>query len=334
MSGSGTEAVHRQTSRRKRRRWWCIAAAAALLTAGELVARFQYGLGDPPLLMRDPTIEYLARPSMTYHRFGNLVHYNQYSMRCEEFPARKSSLDELRVLLIGDSIINGGGWTDQSDLATTRLQHMLADHLHRPVVVANISAASWGPPNQLAYLDKFGWFDADIAILVVGSEDYGDVPHFGPLGPDAPEHRPVLALQEVFLRYVPQLVDYELKQIGLKAPAAPEPPPSPADIDASIFAMSRIIDQARERGIRIALAFHQERTEILANSPKLGYNALHAAAAKRDVPMIELRDAFAAAILNNHEPFRDWVHPNAYGQSLIADACFDWINKALSPQRP
>src|SRR5437588_12857800 len=73
----------------------------SLLIAGELVARFYLGLGDPPLSMFDPDMEYRAKPSMSYRRFGNHIHYNAYSMRSEDFPEHKSSPQELRVMIFG-----------------------------------------------------------------------------------------------------------------------------------------------------------------------------------------------------------------------------------------
>jgi len=44
--------------------------------------------------------------------------------------------------------------------------------LGRPVVVGNASAKSWGPPNELAYLQHFGTLDADVVILELSSHDY------------------------------------------------------------------------------------------------------------------------------------------------------------------
>ena len=68
-------------------------------------------------------------------------------------------------------------------MATTRLENKLAESLDRPVLVANIAAGSWGPPNILAYLRRFSFFDADVVVIVLNSPDYADAPTFEPLGP-------------------------------------------------------------------------------------------------------------------------------------------------------
>src|SRR5438105_1555304 len=122
-----------------KRRWgrrlaWLAAAIVVLLMAGELVARFYYGLGDPPLSMADPDMEYRFQPDKTYHRFGHEIHYNAYSQRADDFPPHKTQPNETRVMVIGDSIINGGALTDQSQTITALLQRRLTDELHRPVI--------------------------------------------------------------------------------------------------------------------------------------------------------------------------------------------------------
>src|SRR5437870_452589 len=90
-----------------------------LILAGlELFCRFYLGLGDPPLMRADPEIEYLFVGPRTYHRFGNIISYNRFSMRSREFDARRKDPRELRVIVAGDSVINGGAPTDQKDLAT------------------------------------------------------------------------------------------------------------------------------------------------------------------------------------------------------------------------
>src|SRR6266702_2037741 len=126
---------------------WLLITALALLVGGELFARYYLGLGDPPLSQTHPTIEYLFKPNQKVHPFGNLFRTNRYGMLSDDFPPQKSTAGEL---------------PDQSHLATTYLQQVLAKELRRPVIIGNISAGSWGPPNELAYMHQFGLLDADI----------------------------------------------------------------------------------------------------------------------------------------------------------------------------
>jgi len=72
----------------------------------EAYARLGLGLGDPPLTVRDPKIDYMFKPNSVYHRFGNLVSYNSYAMRSSEPPAGQA-----HVLVFSDSVMNGGALT-------------------------------------------------------------------------------------------------------------------------------------------------------------------------------------------------------------------------------
>src|ERR1700685_355224 len=78
------------------------------LLSAELLCRFAIGLGDPPLYQADGQMEYLLQPSRTYYRFHHRFSVNQYGMRADNFPPKKSSPNELRVMVVGDSIIYGG----------------------------------------------------------------------------------------------------------------------------------------------------------------------------------------------------------------------------------
>jgi lysophospholipase L1-like esterase len=313
------------STRRKRRKKGCLLWLSVLvfllLVAAELVARFKYDLGDPPLFVADPEIEYVYKPSSSYHRFGNEIRFNAWSMRSDEFAQRKSDPDELRIMVLGDSVINGGAWTDQADIATEVLRRSLQSKLNRPVTVGNVSAGSWGPPNLLAYIEKFGFFDADAIIIVLGSEDYGDAPNFAPLGGDKPTRTPALAIEEVLTRYVPALVKWVFQEPG--PPKAYSP--TLEETDSSTSALRRIIDLAREENIPIAVGLHKERSELTGSGAKPGYLRFKELLENRRVPVIELGPPLAQAINAGQEPYRDWVHPNALGQKLIAEAIEKWI---------
>src|SRR5438105_9169328 len=66
-----------------------------LLGIGEMVSRFVLGLGDPPLYVADNEIQYYNLPARTYHRFGNTIAINAFSMRSPDFPAHKNDPREL-----------------------------------------------------------------------------------------------------------------------------------------------------------------------------------------------------------------------------------------------
>ena len=99
-----------------------VGVSLTLLATGELFTRFVLGLGTPPLSVAHPKIEYLFQPSQDVWRFHNHVHINAWSMRSEDFPRGKVTPREFRILMLGDSIINGGNLTDDSELASHLLK--------------------------------------------------------------------------------------------------------------------------------------------------------------------------------------------------------------------
>lgn len=274
--------------------------------AAELTARFAIGLGDPPLYVTDPEIEYLLAPSQDCRRFGNRILVNRYSMRSEDFPPHKTGPREVRVLVVGDSVVNGGNPTDHAALATTRLGPALAADLGRPVVVGNVSAGSWGPPNQLAYLTKFGLFDADVVAFVWNHEDWEDVPTFGPLHPlHQPTRKPVSAAWEGIDRYLlPRLI------------GAPPWPAGPGGSIGAGAAVEAVVRLARAGGCRPVAILHWSRPELAAGQPKPGLSSLREAAERAGVPVYDDADALRTA---EGPPFRDDIHLNEVGQRALAE---------------
>jgi hypothetical protein len=299
-----------------------------------LFARFYLGLGDPPLSQADPEIEYLFKPNQACRRFGNRIKYNQYSMRSEEFAAHKARADELRVLVVGDSVVNGGALTDQSELATTLLEQRLASDLKRPVVVGNISAGSWGPPNELAYLKRYGLFDADVLVIVLSSHDYADVPTFEPVvgvNPGYPDHKPLLALSDGFERYVlPRLKGTTTANEGWVAANGPA---KAADVEACMTALREMIAMARAGGARVIVAQHLERSETLA-APQPGHEAIAREARRDGVTPVELAPGFDAARRGGEDPYRDAIHPSAAGQRAMAQILADAIEELIGGSAP
>ncbi len=291
------------------------------LAAAEIWARLALGLGNPPLWRADPEIEYLPLPSRRYVRFGNVVAFNAWSMRSRDFPQRKVDPLELRVLVVGDSIVNGGAYTDQTALATTILEGALAAELRRPVVVGNVSAGSWGPPNQLAYLRRFGLFDADVVVLVLNSPDYADAPQFRPLGPYMPVRPPLVALSELWLKYL----DRYLKK---RAAAGQPRDVRPEDVRACLAGLRQMVGLARAGGAAVVLAQYLKQEEI-EGAPEEGHRAIGAVAAELGIVPVQLGCAFREALRAGRRPYRDGYHPGDEGQRVLAEALLGPVLEAV-----
>ncbi|MBN8598875.1 MAG: SGNH/GDSL hydrolase family protein [Planctomycetes bacterium] len=298
----------------------CSLALAAFIGT-EFVARFVLGLGDPPLFVADPKIEYLNKPGH-YHRFGHIVHVNQWSMRSPDFPQSKASPNELRVLVIGDSVVNGGAKLDNSQVATDLFARDLATASGRPVIVGNISAGSWGPQNELAYLEKFGTFDADAAIVVWSSHDAWDIPGFGPFAIDQPTEKPILASYEAFRRYaIPMIVP----------PSSESPAHSPQDVEKGVSSARKLLELIQSKNIPVAVILHKTQKEL--NGAELeGDRALAGVAESLGVPVFQTASLFAPAVRSGRSVFFDDIHPNAEGNRLLADLYLRVAADLLAPQ--
>jgi lysophospholipase L1-like esterase len=177
----------------------------------ELGLRWFLGFGNPLIYVPDDQVGYLLAPNQNTRRFGNRIVINQYSMRSPELETPRPP-STLRVLLLGDSIANGGWWTDQnktiSALLQTELQQFLqtkeAQAIFNQVEVLNASANSWGPRNELAYLQRFGHFEAQAIVLLINTDDlFATAPSAAPVGRDRnyPAQKPSLAVVELYSRY-------------------------------------------------------------------------------------------------------------------------------------
>jgi hypothetical protein len=298
------------------------ALAAVGLAIAEVICQFGIGLGDPPLYQADSTMEYVLQPSKTYYRFHNKFSVNRYSMRADDFPPHKSSADELRVIVIGDSIIYGGVRIDQSEIDTEILKRDLAREFGRPVVVGNASAKSWGPPNELAYLKRFGTLDADVVVLELSSHDYADAPTFEPvvgISAEYPDKKPLSALTDLFSSYLlPRYLHVGATPTGVDKTMI-SAAQSEQDIAECRNAEREFFRFARGSHAKVALAQHLSLPE-LTGPYQTGYYANQAVAKGENVSYVDDADGLRSQLKSGSSPFypRDLLHLNHIGQPLLA----------------
>ncbi|MBY0263407.1 MAG: SGNH/GDSL hydrolase family protein [Phycisphaerales bacterium] len=324
MSEAATSSVRSRPRRRIGRLLGVIAVLGLLGIAGaEIGARVVLGLGDPPLYVLDPEVEYLLKPSQDRRPLGNRFFVNSRSMRAEEFPDNKASADELRVLVIGDSIVNGGVKIDQAALATERLGPMLRDRLKRPVVVGNASAGSWGPPNELGYLKKFGVMRADVVVLVLNSGDVEDVPGLEAIGPQWPRHTPALALLEIGERKLPGVFGRLTGNAAAGPPAhRPDPVADRALVRESIVTIARVV---RAAGAKPVAVLYWAQADLRSpTQPAL--ETLRTFLAEAGMPVLETRERFEGrdGLMQG-----DGVHPTPEGQAALAEVLLAEVERAM-----
>ncbi|WP_392535925.1 SGNH/GDSL hydrolase family protein [Nostoc sp. C117] len=184
-----------------------VVVVVGLFLVLEVGLRSLFGFGNPLIYVGDDQIGYLLAPNQRTRRFGNRIEINEYSMRGSPITQTRPS-STLRVLLLGDSIANGGWWTDQDKTISSLMMHSLASLTNRnyqQAQVLNASANSWGPRNELAYLEKFSDFNAQVTVLLINTDDlFATAPTSLPVGRDRnyPDSKPALALEEVWQRYI------------------------------------------------------------------------------------------------------------------------------------
>ncbi len=195
-----------------------LAVTAGLLVATEALLRVLFGFGNPLIYIADAECGYLLAPNQRVRRLGNRIEINEYSMRTGAI-APLPAIETLRVLLLGDSVANGGWWTDQTDtiseimarqlrlkirnLATNAQLHSKVNYSQ--VEVLNCSANSWGPRNQLAYIKRFGLFGAKAVVLLLNTDDlFTSAPCSEVVGRDRayPDRKPLMAIGQLLNRYL------------------------------------------------------------------------------------------------------------------------------------
>lgn len=283
----------------------------------EVFLRLAFGFGDPLLYVSDRQIGYLLAPNQTVRRLGNRIQINEYSMRNSAIAATRPDLT-LRVLMIGDSIVNGGWWTDQNDT----LSETLAAYLNafKPSVeVLNASANSWSPRNELAYLQRFGLFQAQILVLVINTDDlFATAPTSLAVGHDRnyPDRKPPLALAEVISRYLlptPPMSD------ALKAVQAEGGDRVGIVLDA-IRQIDHLTRQNKARFLLVMTPLLRELEQAPRDYELVARQRLSAFAQIESIQYIDFLTVFNAEIKTPKDVYHDHIHLNPIGNKWVSES--------------
>ncbi|MCH2231890.1 MAG: hypothetical protein MK105_16260 [Crocinitomicaceae bacterium] len=166
----------------------------------EFILRFGVDMGKKALYIENENCEYHLVPNQDFSRFHNNYSTNEYGMRSHK--VLKS--DKKRILLIGDSVINGGSRIDQEELVSYKLEEQLRSDYGDNVSVYNISAGSWGPENAYQFLINNVDFSYDVAILIFSSHDFNDNMHHRTVVGEQiawPNQHPMTAITDAFGNY-------------------------------------------------------------------------------------------------------------------------------------
>ena len=301
----------------KRKHLWLVVGLPVTFIVLEAISRCVLGLGNPPLSITHPTIEYMFKPNSTYKRFGNTYRVNAYGMRSDEMGSKREK-EEVRILVLGDSVPNGGNLTDQHELATELIKKELEASLRVPVVIGNISAGTWSPQNLLAYLEEYGTFDAEVAVVVLNKGDLHDFPTFSPLNPNThPVKRPATAIGELWSRYI----FARLKKSFLKTRKSPDPEIAHDARKTCLPELQAITELLKRNHCQVFLLYHPSRDEIQPDgspSPHEAFLLVKQFSEQHAISLLSLFERYGVGIAEGMPLFRDIYHPTAAGQTLIA----------------
>ncbi|MDA0208800.1 SGNH/GDSL hydrolase family protein [Desertifilum sp. FACHB-868] len=321
-------------------KYWVPLGGIATVAATELTLRLAFGLGNPALLQADPEIGYYFQPNQEILRFGKHIRYNQYAQRSDPITLERSP-GTLRILMTGDSVLNGGNPTDQPQTITELFKSRLQSAGYSAEVL-NASAGSWAIGNQLAYLTQFGLFNSDAVILQIGTHDLlqptstsqavGRSPYF-------PNRTPKSAIAEAWSRYFWPNASATLH---LSIPKGEYPPPAPAEpqkqFEENMILLAEIISLVRSQNIPVFVLFTPDRQDLVPNYQTPPYKP----------EFFKLLEAWQVPAIDSHAHwsnlptpqvegyFRDIVHLNEQGNQAIADLLFQKIcvNPSLLPCQP
>ena len=291
------------------RRGYAVVGLFATLLLAEVVLRWGVGLGDPPIAILDPELEYRLKPGV-YHRWGNRIEINEIGLRGR--PVVPEALPGTRrVLLVGDSVVYGNHRLDQSETIAAGI----TAKANCPTETISVAVSSWGPPNQAAFLARHGTLNADAAVIVVSSHDLRDVPTNDPNILPYRLRAPWTAIEDAATAV--------LERIRLSSAM-----PQHSGIDREAIATAALDDmllQLRDAGIATTVIFHPTLSEREQLTSPRSAGRLAEMAKRRDARFADASKAFDA-----EGAYQDNIHPNELGAARFAEMILDLLPCGLS----
>lgn len=295
-----------------------LVALLGLAVALEIAARAK-GFGDPPLYASDPHCNYAIKPNQDLNRFGSRIRINRWGMRSEDLPDVPGA-GTLRVLFLGDSVMNGTPKTTQAQT----IPYLVAAQLGPGIETLNPSCGGWAPANELAWLESRGLYSSQVLVIGINDTDL-----YQPMAPDItdtypgyPRRRPLLALQELLFRYLlPRLLGTTPKG----DPGTWDNLPAPELAAASRAAVLAQITLAQSGGAKAIVLLTRENA-ALKQTPGIEEmrSQMEAAVSALGVPFVDCNIGPA--------DYRDAFHPNEAGYENIAAQIAPFIRAARGPE--
>lgn len=311
--------VQRQTNNQKLRGHWLKIIpmlAVGSFVLGEIALR-SVGFLSAPLYRDSESSKYVQVENQDLMRFGNHFITNEYSMR--SLPLKEG---EYRVLIAGDSVLNGGAQTDHEMLATSMLEKDLNnDSNDKNIRVLNASSGGWGIDNVAGFVRENGDFDSKLIVLVLNSHDaIGDMGESDVAGANVnfPDKQYPLAWFELLDRYLIPRVKAALN-IGEVDEATNNSAGQLHSEGWNFFA-----DYSRAKNIPLVIYLHATQQELAQGEYDENGKWIMDFAKTNGIPLVSDIEEVSAA------DYRDDIHLSGEGQKVIYDVLYPIIKEKIN----
>lgn len=310
--------LERQTKNKKRYLNWIKAIfilAVLGIVLGEIVLR-SVGFLSAPLYRDSDSSKYVQVENQDLTRFGNHFVTNEYSMR--SLPLKE---DEYRVLVAGDSVLNGGAQTDHDMLATSMLEKDLNnDALDKNIRVLNASSGGWGIDNVAGFVRENGDFDAKLIVLVLNSHDaIGDMGESDVAGTNVnfPDEQYPLAWLELLDRYLIPRVKAALN-IGEVDEAT-----NNSDGQEHSEGWDFFVNHSQENNVPLIIYLHATQQELAQGEYDENGKWIMEFAKTNGIPIVSDIEEISV------EDYRDDIHLSEDGQKVIYEVLYPILEEQV-----
>ncbi len=303
--------------------WLTIGLVAACVSISESALRYFCGLGNPVTVSTDKNCEYIITPNQHKLRFGKHIDINEFGMRSGPIHTRRP--EELRILLVGDSVLYGTSRVGQEQIFTGLLERDLPTKLHRPVEILNASASAWAISNEVDYIRSRGIFGAGLVLLVLNSADLSQPrAKMNGVG-ELPARSYPCAWCEVWERFLKPKV----LQQNARKDAGTTVENDPQQIQRNLQLLEEFRSIVTTGRARMGIIFVAVREYVPEHAEKSAPDSLFVWAQARQVPLLDLT-RFETRF-RTRDFTLDGIHLSILGNKVVATAIEnDWKN--LDPQ--
>lgn len=297
-----------------------------LLCSAELVLRV-LGFASP-ILYEKSDFGYVVKPNQNISFLGNTIRINSHSQRSDEPLAHR-----IKILILGDSVSFGGNQIDQSMTYPAQLETLMHQRNVGNTQVLNAAAGGWSLFNQAGYIRTFGFSEARCCVWQIGTQDLFQPPASSAMidsHPAFPSVQPASAITAVVSRYI-------LPRFGFMREAS-DPGTAldsrPAELEDVLQLVKTVHEMAASTSVNLAILYVPQPENIESQNPEVSRRklALQQTAQAYIIPFWDLAEGMTNQPWQKF--FRDAVHPNALGNSLIAEYLADRIIKSRILDEP